>query len=175
MSKIYVISDLHFGHGNITKHTNRPFESVEKMDEIMINNWNNIVTNKDFVYILGDISFYKPKINNELLKKLKGHKILVKGNHDDFVKHSTFDKTIFDEIVEYKEIKYQNRFFIMSHYPILCWNCKHYGSIHLYGHVHNLELKELENTNSYNVGVDVNEFKPVLLDDIMRILDNKGD
>lgn len=69
MSNFY-ISDTHFGHFNIIKHCNRPFSTVEEMDEVMINNWNNVVTSKDTVYILGDVVFSK---NNpvDYLKKTK--------------------------------------------------------------------------------------------------------
>jgi calcineurin-like phosphoesterase family protein len=56
MGKNFYIADLHFGHWNIVRYDNRPFESIEEMDNALIRNWNNVVSDEDTVYILGDIS-----------------------------------------------------------------------------------------------------------------------
>ena len=79
---IYFTSDLHLGHANIIKHCNRPFSSVEEMDEVLIENWNAKVTNADTVHILGDLMFRNKRPPEEYLSRLKGKKHLVVGNHD---------------------------------------------------------------------------------------------
>lgn len=78
----YYISDTHFGHKNVIRYDNRPFDSIEEMDEAMIQLWNETVNDADAVYILGDFSWYKEDKTALILGKLKGHKILIKGNHD---------------------------------------------------------------------------------------------
>lgn len=171
MQKIYVTSDLHFGHKNIIKFENRPYKDVEEMTEGLINNWNSVVTANDLVYILGDFSFMGKRKTEEVLKRLRGKKILIKGNHDYYVK-GDFDRSLFEEIVDYKEIKYNGKEIIMFHYPIAEWNGKLHGSIHLFGHIHsntheeNCEVKP----NSFNVGVDMNGRKPVALDYILDLM-----
>lgn len=81
----YFTSDLHFGHKNIIKYEDRPFSSVEEMDEFLIYKWNSKVGKNDEVYILGDFGFVSGTRANELLDRLNGKKFLIKGNHDSMI------------------------------------------------------------------------------------------
>lgn len=83
MGEIFVISDTHHGHENIIKHGERPFSSVEEMDEIMIENWNSVVTDQDKVYHLGDVYMGSQKNADSILSRLRGKKRLILGNHDN--------------------------------------------------------------------------------------------
>lgn len=53
---IYFIADTHFDHANIIRFCNRPFTSVEEMNETLIVNWNRKVHGNDTVYILSHTS-----------------------------------------------------------------------------------------------------------------------
>ena len=55
---IYYISDLHFGHANVIEFDKRPFANVEEMDRIMIERWNERVSDMDDVYISGDFAHH---------------------------------------------------------------------------------------------------------------------
>ena len=85
----YYISDLHFCcasqlAGSGSGYDEREYKTLEEMHADMLARWNRKVTNGDTVYILGDIS--KRGKSEELIAlvaQLKGHKILVHGNHDD--------------------------------------------------------------------------------------------
>lgn len=87
MKNIFFISDTHFGHENMLKFTNytgermRPFDSIEELDELMIENWNKMVGPNDRIYHLGDV-VYKCKNRDQIMSRLNGKKVLVKGNHD---------------------------------------------------------------------------------------------
>ena len=82
MGQDFMIADTHFGTDSIRRYENRPFESVQEMDEALIQNWNRVVSEGDTVYVLGDFSSYGKEENKSLLKRLKGTKILIMGNHD---------------------------------------------------------------------------------------------
>ena len=56
---IFFTSDHHFYHSNIIKYCQRPFHSVEEMNEEMIRRWNSVVGVDDTVYYLGDFSLAK--------------------------------------------------------------------------------------------------------------------
>lgn len=208
LKRIFVTSDVHFGHENIltfepkrwdmiginkqeaiSKYiiennievpntTDKCFKEkwekiekevnhlyIEQHDEELIRRWNSKVSDKDTVYILGDLSFYSGPKTNEILKRLKGKKILIKGNHDMiYLNDKRFDKSLFEEIVDYKEVRSEGYIFIMFHFPIAVWNLSHKGAIHLFGHIHSNEttihpLREFQE-REFNVGVDVNNYYP---------------
>lgn len=88
---IWVISDTHFNHANILNFRDeegdavRDFDSVEQMNECMMDNWNETVQPSDKVYHLGDVLFGMDKqgwLENNW-SKLKGKKRLCFGNHDN--------------------------------------------------------------------------------------------
>lgn len=171
MSKIYYIADLHLGHANIIRHSNRPFSSVEDMDKTLIDNWNSVVTPEDHVYILGDLMF-KTDNPEDYLKQLKGHLHLIKGNHDKFIKDRKYQK-YFDSIDDYLRIQDGNSQVILFHYPIAEWDGFYRNTIHLFGHIHNNEndackiMKKIP--NCYNVGADLIGFTPRTLKEIIKI------
>lgn len=148
---------------NYRKRANEKY--VKKYDEEIIRRWNEVVKEKDTVYVLGDFSFASGKETNKYLKKMNGKKILIKGNHENVWMDKDADLSLWYMILDYAEIKYQKYHFCMMHFPIQTWNKQHHGSIHLYGHVHSNTTTShpmrYEIENSYNVGVDVNNYYPI--------------
>lgn len=132
MNKKFYISDLHIGHKNILSFDNRPFFNMQDMTETIISNWNKVVSNGDSVYVLGDM-FWKNDNAADILSRLNGDIYLVCGNHDrlnaDMKRHIMWAK-------EYVEIKDNGRDVVLCHYPIAHWRNADYGTIHLYGHIH---------------------------------------
>lgn len=159
MPKIFVISDLHFGHENIIKLADRPFLNVDEMDRILIENWNKTVGKTDYVYIVGDFAF-KGKSVSYYAEKLNGFKILIKGNHD---KIKECDKKHFVKITDYYELRIGEQLYVLTHYPMTAWNGAFRNSIQLYGHVHKTgkvwETPQLPNT--YNVCCEFHKYTPV--------------
>lgn len=174
---IYYTSDLHLGNKNIIGYEGRPYKSVEEMDADLIYKWNAKVGRNDDVYILGDFCFKGASRAIEYLKCLNGHIHLVRGNHDFFMSQQSFYDWLVSEqpndpIVEtegqYAHIKDGEREVILCHYPILYWENMEHGSIHLYGHVHSYRDCSKMAPNSYNVGVDVNNYMPITLEELLE-------
>jgi calcineurin-like phosphoesterase family protein len=142
------------------------------MDEKLIENWNRKVKPKDEIYILGDFIFGNGDKANQLVKKLNGKKYLIKGNHDRFLKDKKFDYSLLEWVKDYYVIKQNKLPIILFHYPIARFDRQHYGAIHLYGHIHS-RPNDLNITNAYNVGVDVNNYEPVSINEVLeRVKEN---
>lgn len=147
----YYIADLHFFHENMnTKMDCRGFETVEEMNEYMINQWNWKVRKNDEVVILGDLSWGKAKETNELLKRLNGKLYMIRGNHDYFLDEKEFDNSRFEWIKSYDELKDNKRKVVVCHYPIMCYNGQYRlnekgesKTYMLYGHVHDTQDQRL--------------------------------
>lgn len=163
----FFISDTHFGHSNILKFCQRPFLDVQDMDEKLIKNWNSIVSEKDIVYHLGDFSWRNPELYRE---QLNGKIVLIKGGHDYRWNAKLFSN--FVETCDSKTICLRKQVIVLSHFCYRVWNKSHYGSWHLYGHSHG-KLEPIG--KSWDVGVDVNNFKPLSMDEIVDIMKNRPD
>ena len=167
MSNIFWTADTHFWHTNIIKYQNRPFSDREEMNEVMIKNWNDRVKPKDTIYHLGDFGFTGQGETQALLNRLNGKIHLLLGNHD---RKWTPNLIGWETVGHYKQLKIDKKFFVMCHYPIERWNRCHHGSIHLHGHTHgNL----LGTPNRFDVGVDVSDFKPVSLEQILDMVNKQ--
>lgn len=144
---------------------------IDLHDEMIVKRWNQTVASKDLVYILGDIALNYHDINkvNELMNSLNGIKILIIGNHDEYtLQNHKFNKSVFAEIVNYKEIKYHGRYISMFHYPIARFNKQDKIGLHLYGHIHSTVL-ENPIPHAYNVGMDMNNYRPQLIDNFIEL------
>lgn len=177
----YFTSDLHVGHANVIRHCNRPYSSVEEMDEALINNWNSMVLPGDLVYILGDFVW---KVNDipKALSRLNGDKVLISGNHDQtFIKHKKaqkfyhlFKKWGFLEVYQTLPLKIGPYRVLLSHLPYKTDKTpedyvdkyydfkptKTFEDALLCGHVHN-RWRIKEDPLQINVGVDQWGFYPV--------------
>jgi calcineurin-like phosphoesterase family protein len=159
---IYFTSDLHLGHGNIIKHCGRPFADAAEMDAVLIRNWQARVTERDTVYILGDL-FFPPNYDHErALKKLKGIKHLIVGNHDkNWMKKVNLPK-FFKSVQAECTVQYRERRLFLCHVP----RCAFDGDYMLFGHIHNNKNDEIWPAlkamgNALNASVEINGYMPV--------------
>ena len=183
-SGVFFTSDLHFRHGNIIKYCNRPFETVQEQTEKLIENWNMTVPDTATVFILGDFAFANKNQWRGILHQLTGKKYLILGNHDRDIPEEMFEGIVDLAKVSIKIKDHEWKTFILSHRPILCWEGSNDGSIMLYGHVHTCTNPEVEETidselikfmpkNSWDVGVDNNDYKPISVHEVLEKINAK--
>lgn len=170
---IYFTADSHFCHGNIIKHCNRPFSTVDEMNEALIQNWNNKVNGNDTVYILGDM-FFRCKIPDGILGRLKGKKKLIAGNHDSSWMTKTDASKYFVSVDNYMEVSVEDKLIVLCHYPLLSWKHNNRSNSYMvHGHIHNSKKIDFwpllaNRKRILNAGVDINGFVPVSLDEMIE-------
>ena len=79
---VFFTSDTHFSHARIIELCDRPFRDVQHMNEMLVENWNDIVSPDDTVYHLGDVALGQIEESLGYISRLNGDKVLVTGNHD---------------------------------------------------------------------------------------------
>lgn len=166
MQDLLFTSDLHFHHKNIITHCNRPFSSVEEMEETLIQNWNSKVKLGDVIYCLGDFAFMNKKNVDHILSRLNGEKHLVRGNHDNrLVTGSPHWASVKD--LAFLKLKPRKVSLVLCHYPFLTWRNSRHGSINLFGHMHGTMQG---NRQQLDVGVDAWNMFPATLEEIQERL-----
>ena len=146
--KRYVISDTHFNHSRILEYCQRPFDNVEQMNEVIINNWNKVINEDDIVYVLGDFCFGNKTMLKEIVSNLKGRKILICGNHDNLTKNAYYEAG-FETVTKSPIIVDSD--FILSHHPIQGDLGKFYN---IHGHRHKLPSEAQFSPRHFDIGVD---------------------
>jgi calcineurin-like phosphoesterase family protein len=156
---VFITSDLHFGHRNILKYQgNRPWDTVEAMDEGLFYEWCSKITMDDEVYFLGDLTLTSRMDKTlDIVNRLPAKRIYVcLGNHDIGLRRLS-KKGLLPERVEVFGSKPVSRTIndkrvLMWHYPSAEWpGCEYReysghgeqnkhkaweGVWHLHGHSH---------------------------------------
>lgn len=188
--KVFFVSDTHYSHKNICRgvtdwrtqdgevpvHSTRDFNTIELMNNALVNNINSVVGQDDTLIHLGDFSFGGFENIGNFLDRLVCKNIhLVLGNHDTHIKYDRDGiQDRFLSVQQYLEVKINDYYFVLSHYPLQSWHGLNKGVIHLHGHVHLPKNLKFGNGKKMDVGVDGNDLNPYLIDDIIKIM-NKRD
>lgn len=192
---MFFTSDSHFNHARILDYCGESrsgIGTVDQMNQLLIERWNAKVCPTDLVYHLGDFAFGKVTDWIDLLLQLNGRIHLIPGNHDHRVLNNTRDRSILENSLKnrltieplIKEIEIKNQFqdpngfrnkttIILSHYPILSWHKKYYGSIHLHGHCHATLTYDVR---ALDIGVDARpqgDLAPWSWDEVSSYIDSR--
>lgn len=171
MTRVFVIADLHFGHRKL--HELRGVD-----DDELVRRWNEVVTKRDVVYVLGDV------FRLDRVPDLRGTKKLALGNHDRYpiaryIEHFSKVAAMFE---------YDGA--ILTHIPVHPGqSCRYRANVH--GHTHDRVLVfhtclwqpvsivpgdgyvrrkvgVTEDSWYRCVSAEQTGYRPVLLDDVLR-------
>lgn len=169
-SGIYFTADLHIGHKNILKLSNRPFGDIDHHDDTIIDNYNSIVSSNDVCYILGDIAWNQSyETYKSIFNRLNGKKFIILGNHDNKQNLIRCQKEgLIESVKENQILQIGSDKIFLSHFPYREWSGFYKGSYHIYGHVH-CTLPDYK--QSTDCGVDAWEYGPVSWEEIKEYID----
>ena len=179
MGKIFLSSDLHFGHDREFLWGPRGFKSSKEHDEAIIRNWNAVVGEDDDVYVLGDLMLGDNDWGVQCIEALNGNIHVIRGNHDTDRRWEFFYPTCVNvDLVGWSDVlNYRKYHFYLSHFPTLTGNLEkeslHQMTLNLFGHTHSKEKFFEDRPYMYNVSLDANDNTPVLLDDIIERMKEK--
>ena len=164
--KRYVIADLHFGHENIIKYENRPFDNAAMMDLSLIQLWNGAVENEDLVYVLGDFTLSRKKeVIGNLVKRLAGRKVLIMGNHDTRKPSDYIECGL--EVATRRPMMVEPGVLLM-HEPFEDPSLIAQNYIYFFGHVHANHALMDDYPNCMCVSVERIGYRPIDLDEHIR-------
>ena len=184
---VFITSDTHYNHKNIVRgvtnwrtqdgevpiDSTRDFQTIEQMNERLIDGINHHVGQDDTLIMLGDVSFGGFDNIGIFLERLVCHNIhLILGNHDHHIdRNRDFVQGRFLSVQHYLEVNIEGRDFVLCHYPLQSWHGLNKGVIHLHGHVHLSPERKFGNGKKMDVGMDGNGMDPYSISEIIKIMD----
>jgi len=188
--KVWVCSDSHYGHKNICRGVTewrlpdgsipisqtRNFNTIEQMNETIVNNINSVVGQDDVLIHLGDFSFGGFENIQKFRDRIVCKEIhLILGNHDTHIENNRDNvQELFTSVNHYTKLMYKFKTFVLFHYPIASYDGLNKGHIHLHGHVHLPTNLRFGKGKKMDVGMDGHPtFGVYDIDEIIRIMDKR--
>jgi calcineurin-like phosphoesterase family protein len=174
---IFFTADTHYHHPNIVgpsvsswQSGFRNFDSMEQMDNTIVSNMNELISENDILFHLGDFAWGDRNVE-WFRKRIHCKNIyLILGNHDKEIRRRQKLQTLFTKVFDFGvEIEINNTRIVLCHYSMKVWNQWHNGSIHLYGHSHG-KLPGVG--RSKDIGMDTNNFYPYSYLQIFQEMEN---
>lgn len=184
--KYFFASDHHFGSKGVIRHDKRPFTDTKHMEEELVARHNSVVGPNDMVYLLGDLGFNGRKELARIIRKMKGRKVWVPGNHcQGLLKginepHSVL-RPLFEDITPLVYLKVPDpdhargmQDIMLCHFPMLTWNKAHHKSWMLHGHSHGNLRYPIPNQRILDVGVCCHDYTPISYEQVKEYMSTRG-
>jgi calcineurin-like phosphoesterase family protein len=171
----FFTSDQHYYHGRIIFYCTRPFTNIKQMHDVLITRHNEVVSEEDTVWGLGDMFMLAAERQyqaGKIIEKLNGQQHLVLGSHDEF-KPFNYIKMGITSVHTSMWLERDGYKFVLAHDPSIYTIVQNMGekTYMLCGHVHNLFKHLLPEKRVINVGVDVWDYRPVSFEEILKLIE----
>ena len=186
--QLFFTSDTHYMHKNICRGTTswsnadgftRDFDTLDQMNDRIVNGINSAVGQDDILFHLGDWSFGGFEMIDQFRNRINCKNIhIILGNHDHHIERDREGiRRLFTSVNQYLELEVKGKEweqnYVLMHYPIISWNKMNDGVIHLHGHVHLSADRRIGKGKTMDVGVDGNGLNPLHTSDIKRLMGNQ--
>lgn len=178
--KLWLTADEHYGHRRILQYQNRPFSSVDEMNDHLVEQHNSVVGGEDVVIHVGDFSFGKADDFSRVAGRLKGTHFFMDGSHDismrDYFSEeqgkipSSGKLFLLPKLFEFT---FQKIKIVLCHYALESWWASYYAgsSVHFHGHSHG---RFTHAKQAIDIGVDTNNYLPYKIEDAIGLALAKG-
>lgn len=174
---IYFTSDWHFNHDKDFIWKKRGYNSVEEMNDDLINKICSTLDEGDELWVLGDLVMGDIDKAAAVLSRIPYSVHFLVGNHDTLRRVNLYDSLGWVNHERAIQVTDGNWDFYLSHYPTVTMNYddvkKHHPLINLHGHTHYQNKFYNDNPYMYNVGVDSQNGYPVSIDKIKADIKEK--
>ena len=154
----WVWSDLHLGHDNIIRYTNRPYTDAAAMDSALYENWATTVGSGDDLIFVGDVAM-RQAVGPHTWQRIRdwrgARKHLVVGNHD-LTGSGQLRVDGFDTVGAVMFVDGDPPL-VFTHIPLTDVPA---GCVNVHGHTHNETPRD---TPHINVSVEQLDYRPVAL------------
>lgn len=166
----YVFSDPHFFHDKEFIWGKRGFHNVHEMNEAIINNWNETLTDDDTMWMLGDffVGIYDKHKIISTIERLKGKIHIIRGNHDTKNKIAIYaEAKNVVEIANIKIVNYRGYKFYLSHKYVEADSRPKKNFYCVHGHTHFPNKFTNGYPYDYNASCDATNMRPISMDEII--------
>lgn len=174
---IYFTSDWHFNHDKDFIWKKRGYNSVEEMNDDLINKICSTLDEGDELWVLGDLVMGDIDKAAAVLSRIPYSVHFLVGNHDTLRRINLYDSLGWVNHGRAIQVTDGSWDFYLSHYPTVTMNYddvkKHHPLINLHGHTHYQNKFYNDNPYMYNVGVDSQNGYPVSIDKIKADIKEK--
>jgi calcineurin-like phosphoesterase family protein len=157
----------------------RDFDTLDQMNDRIVNGINSAVGQDDILFHLGDWSFGGFEMIEQFRNRINCKNVhIILGNHDHHIERDREGiRQLFTSVNQYLELEVKGKDweqnYVLMHYPIISWNKMNDGVIHLHGHVHLFADRRIGKGKTMDVGVDGNGLDPLHTSDIKRLMSNQ--
>ncbi|MCY4426062.1 MAG: metallophosphoesterase [Halieaceae bacterium] len=162
--QVWLWSDLHLGHENIIRYTNRPFASVEAMDAAIYANWRKVVSEEGTLIFVGDVAMRHAvsEVTWQRVREGAGkRKLLVAGNHD-LTGSGSLRVTGFDQVNSLLCLKGDPPI-VCTHLPLASLP---EGWVNVHGHTHD---EPPQRSAHINVSLEQLDYQPISLERVRML------
>lgn len=186
--RLFFTSDTHYSHANICegvsnwsgKDKTRPFQTLEGMNDTIVQNINSTVGKDDVLFHLGDWSFGGFERIGEFRNRINCQNVhLILGNHDHHIERDKNGvRSLFSSVKHYHRLSVVtptgDKFsFVLMHFPIASWDGMLDGVMHLHGHVHLPPHLRIAEGRAMDVGMDGNGMFPISMEEVVSLLGSR--
>jgi calcineurin-like phosphoesterase family protein len=189
--KLYFSSDSHYSHSGICRGVShwpegrgtRDFQTLEEMNDAIVNGINSVVCEDDVFVHMGDWSFGGFDKIGEFRNRINCKNVyLFLGNHDHHITNNKDGiQRLFVEVSKLDTLEVRvpcgsvtkKYSFECCHHPIASWDGLSRGRIHLHGHVHLPPHLKINTGRAMDVGADGNNLIPYSLEEILELMDGR--